>query len=145
MKVNEQIGGGVYMCSAFRNYINALLKCGSFGGKTPAKRMGGLRKEHSNLEMICYLPLPESPKSEYESVEYHVKMIMFRRFPHLSHIGNDHFGFKTNKYEHKALVEFYCQQAMKIAIAYCDMYGIKHGEVIYPNYKKIGVRYGKRG
>lgn len=145
MRINEKIGGGVYMCNMFLNYINAIIKPGSYGGDSPVNRLGGLRHSHTNIEMCYYIPLPKSTKAEYEAVEYHAKMMMLRNFPELTHMGNDHLAFKSTKEEHKTRVKFYCEQYILIVKEYCERYNIAYEEPVFNHgYKKGGVRGKKK-
>ena len=108
--------------------------------------MGSLRQEHTNFELNYYLELPNDTKAIREAVEHHVKMMMERYYPELTHIGNDHFAFKTNKEEHKARVDFYLREGFRFAMEYCNMFGIEYGKLVIPNYRKAGVHYkSKRG
>lgn len=145
MRTNDKIGGGFYFCDPFLNYVNCWFKVGTFGTMDPSKRMARLRFDHTNIQMVCYLPMPKATKAEYEAVEAHTKMILLRRFPELTHKGNDHFSFATCKAEYKAKLEQYRQATMEIAKQYCDMYGIAYDEIIWPDLKKGGTHYGKRG
>ena len=145
MRINNNIGGGFYFCKPFLNTVNGWFKPGTFGGKSPVARLANLRSTHGNIEMVCYLPMPKATKAEYEAVEHHTKMMLLRRFPELTHQGNDHFAFKTTKETHKAQLEQYCSATMEIAMQYCNMYDIPYDEIIWPNYKKGGKHYGKRG
>ena len=144
MRTNDKIGGGFYFCNPFKNYINGWFKPGTFGGETPAARLSNLRHTHGNIEMTCYLPMPKATKAEYEAVEHHTKMMLLRRFPELTHKGNDHFAFKTTKETHKEQTVKYCAATMEIAMQYCDTYDIPYEEIIWPNFKKGGVRGKKK-
>lgn len=132
--------GVYYGGDAFLNYINKKFKLGVSKEKTPAKRLSTLRQEHTNFELYCYLPLIDDTKAEREALEAHVKMVLDRAFPELTQVGNDHFVFKATKETHKERVYFYIDYAMQTAIEYCNTYNIKHEEIVYPNYKKCGVR-----
>lgn len=136
--------GNFYGGNEFKNYVNAKIKFGTNQDATPCRRMGSLRKEHTNFEMNYYLELPNDTKAIREAIEHHVKMMMERHYPELTQIGNDHFGFKTNKDEHKTRVDFYLREGFRFAIEYCDMFGIEHGRIIMPNYRKAGVHYKTR-
>lgn len=144
MRTNDKIGGGFYFCDPFKNYKNCWFKLGTFGGDDPSRRMANLRKSHNNIQMECYLPMPKAIKAEYEAVEAHTKMMMLRRFPELTHMGNDHFAFITNKEEYKTRLEEYRAAAMEIALKYCNDYTIPYDAIIWPNLKKGGVHYKHR-
>ena len=145
MRTNDKIGGGYYFCKPFRNFVNCWFKPGTFGGKSPVARLANLRREHGNIEMECYLPMPKATKAEYEAVEHHTKMILLRRFPELIHKGNDHFGFTTSKEEYREKLAQYRDATMEIVMDYCDTYDIPYEEIVWPKLKKGGVHYGKRG
>lgn len=136
--------GCFYFGNQFKNYVNARFKVGTTGEKTPAQRLTKLRQDHTNFELMCYLPLIDDTKAEREAVEHHVKMMMLRKFSELSHDGNDHFTFKTNKDEHKEKILNYAASAIAFAQNYCDDYDIKYKEIVCPNYKKCGVRNSKK-
>jgi hypothetical protein len=144
MRKNDKVGGCFYFCAPFKNFVNCWFKPGTFGGMDPSHRMANLRRGHGNIEMKCYIPMPMATKAEYEAVEHHTKMILLRRFPELTHMGNDHFSFKTSKEEYRAELEEYRVATMEIAIEYCDSYGIPHDEIVWPTIRKGGVHYGKR-
>ena len=133
--------GIFYGGNMFKNYVNAKIKFGTNQDKTPSARLSSLRQEHTNFELNYYLELPNDTKAIREAIEHHVKMMMERHYPELTHIGNDHFAFKTNKEEHKARVDFYLREGFRFAMEYCNMFGIEYGELVTPNYRKAGVHY----
>lgn len=141
MRKNTKIGGGLYYCDPFRNYKNCWFKPGTFGGDNPENRMGRLRFDHTNIQMECYLPMPKATKAEYEAVEHHTKMMLLRRFPELTHMGNDHFAFTTCKEEYRAKLAQYRDATMEIAMEYCDTYGIEYDAIIWPKLRKGGCHY----
>ncbi len=108
----------------WRNRKNGYFKIGETGGKTPAARLSQIRANDA-FQCLGYILMPDASKPERLAVEAHVRLMMDRNFPELTHTQNDHYLYQMADREHKyTQVQVFADAAISYAIAACEMYHI---------------------